>query len=396
MKKNKLIFTLVFATIFFQNLFAQNNYQNNITKFIKGDISEKTQAVREASGAEVIWISNQALDFVIEYKGILGSDRDLEGLAVAAILSIPTEYCKSASDKDKQVLLTKFINLFQTFDNNSTVQIAVLSKFLYLKDIFPTASFTELLNDYLKRTTISSADPSVIKAVINTLGTIGNNTSFVILYNFWNNNHYKEYYPEIENSIKSLAAVSMNEIIQIVKSQSLQKVEQLFTLIKENESISPNNLSEIAENVLNVAILQIGNTTESTRAAVSLQMESIRILDKNNWTRASKAAVTFLGLAAKEYKEETMSESEFIEVICSMKNVAPINSVGSLTTYLVDLNSVCEQKEAYAVNVVIAVIETLGAIGDKSAFDSLLAVTYLNYPESVLSAAREALAGLKW
>ena len=52
--------------------------------------------------------------------------------------------------------------------------------------------------------------------------------------------------------------------------------------------------------------------------------------------------------------------------------------------------------KSVSIHVVEAVIKTLGAIGNKSAFDSLLGVTYLNYPESVLSAAREALAGLKW
>lgn len=390
MKKTFLIF---FISLFGLGLWAA---ENSISKFIKGDITTKTTAVREASGDDVIWLSNEAIEYVLEYKNLLGQDRDLEGLAVAAILSIPTDYCSNASEKDKQALLTKFINLFQAFNGNSTVQIAVLAKFLYLKDIFPTESFTEILNDYLRRTSVSASDSSIIKAVINTLGTIGNNTSFIILYNYLNNSSYIQFKTEIEQSIQNLVPISMNEIIQIVNTQELENIEELFTLIQKNKNISKNNLSDIAENVLNVAILKLGNTTEQKELSVKLQMDSIRILNNNRWTRASNIALTFFEIAMHEFDDKTLSESEFVEIINALNNVAPINAITPLTSYLVEINKACDRKEYYSENVVIAVINTLGAIGDKTAFDSLLAVTYLSYPESVLSAAREALAGLKW
>ena len=67
-----------------------------------------------------------------------------------------------------------------------------------------------------------------------------------------------------------------------------------------------------------------------------------------------------------------------------------------MTNYLVELNSRVEQNQEYSEQIALAVVNTLGAIGDKAAFDSLLSVTYLTYPESVLAAARNALAKLKW
>lgn len=41
-------------------------------------------------------------------------------------------------------------------------------------------------------------------------------------------------------------------------------------------------------------------------------------------------------------------------------------------------------------------IDSLAKLGDKSAFDYLLYVGYLEYPESIKKAARDALSGLKW
>ena len=49
-----------------------------------------------------------------------------------------------------------------------------------------------------------------------------------------------------------------------------------------------------------------------------------------------------------------------------------------------------------AVNIVSALIQSLGALGDKSAFDCLLYTTYLNYPENIVAQARSALSSLKW
>ena len=46
--------------------------------------------------------------------------------------------------------------------------------------------------------------------------------------------------------------------------------------------------------------------------------------------------------------------------------------------------------------IILAVINALGAIGDKTAFDSLLAVSYLDYNDQILQAARKALSGLRF
>ena len=55
-----------------------------------------------------------------------------------------------------------------------------------------------------------------------------------------------------------------------------------------------------------------------------------------------------------------------------------------------------EQNRAPSQAVVLSVINALGGLGDKTAFDGLLYVTYLNYPEDIVKAAKTALTKLKW
>ncbi len=60
------------------------------------------------------------------------------------------------------------------------------------------------------------------------------------------------------------------------------------------------------------------------------------------------------------------------------------------------INSYTEKGKAYDEKVVTSILNALGALGDKVAFDDLMYTQYLNYPTGVKKAARAALDKLKW
>ena len=392
MNRKRLSFTILITITFTLCI----NAQSSKIKFIKGNLADKTAAVREAGDSEAGWISEQAVAFCLENKDILGNDRELDGLAVAAVLSYSPESVKKLSDTDKQNLTKNFISLFSKFNQSNTVQIAVISKIVALKEYIHTASFTELLNNYLKTTDVKSADSGVYKTSINALESIGNEDSFNILYSFLNNSNYSAYKNEIEKTTIALIPNAMNEVLVLIKGSDMKKISEIFALTQKNASISKKNLCEIAENVLNESILLIDNSSGISSEDIKVQMTALSILSENNWTRASASAISYFQLSKKLYEKKNMSEEQFKTVITSLRNIAPLDAVSLLISYLEELNSLVEKGSTIASEIVTAVINTLGAIGDKAAFDSLLAVTYLNYEESVLTAAREALSGLRW
>ena len=154
MKKIVLFLLCAFASL---SVYAQSAK----VKFIKGNITDKTAAVREADDSEADWVSGNAIAFCLENKELLGNDRELDGLAVAAILSYYPESIKKQSDEQKQKLTDDFIALFTRFNKSNTVQIALISKMVILKDSLSTDSFTALLNGYLKTTDIKAIDSEV-------------------------------------------------------------------------------------------------------------------------------------------------------------------------------------------------------------------------------------------
>ena len=370
--------------------------QKSKIKFIKGNIADKTAAVREADGEEADWVSNQAIDFCLENKESLGNDRELDGLAVAAILSYSPETVKKQNDIQKQKLSENFISLFTEFNKSSTVQIAVISRIVALKDSVPAVSFTALLNSYLKTTDVKTADSGVFKACVSALESIGNEESFKILYGFLYNNTYSAYKKEIEKTTIVLIPNAMDEVIRLIKGADFKKLVEIFDLVQKNSQISKKDLCEISENVLSESILLVDNSSGTSSDNIKVQLTALNILSDNNWTRASASALSYFELSKKLYEKRNMSEEQFKTVITSLRNIAPLDAVAPLISYLEELNGRTEKGSPVASEIALAVINTLGAIGDKAAFDSLLAVTYLNYEESVLTAARNALSGLRW
>ncbi len=394
--KRKFIFVILSTATLM--LFAQTNSNlgKSSSKFIKGNITDKTAAVREASESEAEWITNQAIRFCLENKILLGTDRDLDGLAVAAILSISPEKIQKNSEIKKTELSLNLIDLFSQFDKSSTVQIAVLNKIVALKDSVPVQPFTKTLNLYLQNNENGSIEQGVFKNILVTLAEIGDNESFTILYKFLSDRKYQAYYSEIETATIALIPSAMNEVISLIKGQDIQKISSTFALVQKNSKISQKNLCEISENVLNESILITENSSGISAGSIDMQLTALSILDANKWTRASTLALSYFNLSKKFYEKGNMNVNQFTTVISSLRNIAPLDAVTPLTSYLEELNGRVESEKQVSSEVALAVIKTLGAIGDKAAFDSLLAVTYLNYDESVLTAARDALSGLRW
>ncbi len=388
MKRVLCLSIMIFAAV---SVFAQNSR----VKFVKGNIAEKTATVREASEKDAAWVSENAIKFCLENKEILGNDRELDALAVAAILSYTPESVRKLSHEKQNWLTESFISLFTRFNKSSTVLIAVVSKTVALKDTVEPAPFTALLNSYLKTVEVKSADSGVFKACVNALETIGNNESFKILYSFLNDNSYSYYKNEIEKTAVALIPLAMDELLLVIKGSDMAKMASVFELVQKNSQISQKNVCEVSEKVLSESILIADNSSFSA-GDLKLQLEALSILAENKWTRASDTALSFFAFAKNAYEKHNINDEQFKTVINSLRYIAPIDAVNPLISYLEELNNKMERGENVSSEISLVVINTLGAIGDKSAFDSLLSVTYLNYEESVLTAARDALSGLRW
>ena len=391
--KKSILFCLIFV-LFFNLIFAEGS--ENKKEFVRGNLVEKTAVVKSVTSDEAIELAIDAIDFSINNKKILGDDRELAALAVAGVFALPQKYFDSIGEDEKSEITKKLLDLFKNFEDD-TVRITILNK-LSVINISNENLITEFLNEINLDDAFVSRNKDFVKTVINTLGVMGNNTSFEILYELLNNESWSIYHSDLEQSLGTLAQKSTQNIIDLIKNGDVQDCRRIFDLIQKNEKNSQFFKAEIAENVLAQTIYIVGTTSFDDKELVSLQLDSIRVLTKYKWTRAARTMVAFFDIAVSEYEAKQMSHTEFIEVIKGVSVIVPIEAVSICSNYLVCMNqkkangNISESDE----NVVLALISALGAIGDKTAFDSLLAVTYYNYSDKIITAARNALARLKW
>jgi hypothetical protein len=371
------------------------NGDSNKVKFIKGNIVDKIAAVRDASGIEARDLSLEAVSFVIENKNMLSDDRDLAALAVAGVFAFPDDYISSLTQEDKQKIVNDMTIIFNTFSDN-TVKIAVLKKMTLLNGILPEDTFVVELNNYIKNTVSESTDIAVIKTATIALGVLGNNQSFLLLYDCLQQNKFPSLTVDIQNSLAQLADRAIPDILGIIQKGDVRTIRPLFDTIEKSEKNTVSIKAEIAENVLSETIYIAGNSLAVNEEIISLQMDSLRVLAKSNWTRSSSVVISFFDQAVIEYKSSDLNEDDFMEVIIDISNLSPVDASQKLSAYLTELNKQMENNKDIPEKIVRTVITTLGMIGNKSAFDALLAVTYLNYPDDIITAARDSLAKLKW
>ena len=390
MKKNILF--LILSVFCAKIMFSEST--ENIKNFVKGNLSEKTSAVKAATKDEVEELSKRAIDFAIENKEILGEDRELAALAVSGILAVPQTFADELSDEEKTRLSDEFLSLYNLFEDE-TVKIAVLNKIAKL-DI-STEKFKESLNKYLSECNPETENRAILTASILTIGNIGDSNSFKILFDNAQKNEWRKYQEENEKALGLLCVKAEKEIIEIIGSGNTAECRKIFDFVMRNQKNNQIFCAKISESVLARAIYLYENSGSANDEIISLQVDSFCVLRDFKWTRASATTIRFFDVAVKEFENSQMNESFFCLVIEGIAETSPIESVSKLSSYLSKLNkSMEDEKSKVSEPVVLSLIKTLGAIGDKNAFDSLLAVTYYNYSDTVIAAARDALAKLKW
>lgn len=389
MKKSFFILTVLFFTSYSFSMGSKN--QRN---FVKGNIIDKTEAVKAASEVEIVDLAKAAIEFSLNYKEILGDDSELSALAISGITALPVEYIENSNMTEKNLISEKLIGLYSVFEDEN-VKIAVLNKISSFK--FSVENFIPLLNDFVKNSSVNEENLVLLKSVVNTLGSIGNNQSFIIMLGALSEKKWEPLFENLEKSLCMLAEPLEKEILDILRRGNIKDCRRLFDLIVKKSENSQIFKAEIAENVLLRTIYIYENSNSTGEDLISLQLECFDFLKKLKWTRASNTIVSYLKTARSEYDQKLLEEDKFCEIITGVSDVAPIGAIQPLATYLIFLNSKMEEKSSdVSENLVLAIIKSLGAIGDKNAFDALLGVTYFEYSDSVIAAARDALAKLKW
>lgn len=391
--------TIIFLTIFFESLLFAQELSPKV-KFLKGNFEDKQIAVKQAALIGDYKLAYDSLNFCLSSKQILENDSDLENLVLESLnaLSQTNVFNANFSEKDENLnFASVFSAVFNNFDSDE-----IRTKILILFKENPSVANIALVNNYVSENMQTAKEMnSVLLEAIKGLEFYGNSTSFRLLFIADILEVWQDYDEILEKSYGTLSIYSENEILHILSSVPVEKKISILQKLNKNPKISQKIRGEVAENALSQSINYIGENlnTESEFSQEDLQLQKLALdtISLTKWTRASELANKYFEIAKNQYELKNISAEVFAQIIKDISSVATSKTDKILSEYLDFLNKSTEQNQAVDMNVVLSVINALGDLGDKAAFDYLLYVTYLDYPEEeVTTAARNALSKLKW
>lgn len=381
---------LIFLSVNF-NLSAQNQVSVYQMLFTKGNIAQKIQAVDFAGKDNNYVFLSDCLDFCIQSNSLIGPDADIDNLTINVLKNF-NNTASLMELNDVKLVCKKIQSCFKNFSSDQ-VKIACLNRFA----VFNNPENVKFVNDYVSDKALNNQPmTSVILSAVNLMGKIGNNESFSILFAADIANVWPKYSSYIQSAYSTLAVNASADLINLFTKAPVEQKLMVLNLIKNSSEIPEFVKGQLAQKSLSMSIINIDEEQDISPAQNKLMSESVNLLAQTNWSMSSEVVADYFPLAQNLYQKEQISAEDFISIIQSCTQIASQNMVLPLIKYLNFLNRSTQENKPVNTQVVLSVINSLGGLGDKQAFDELLFVTYLDYTQEVLEAAKSALDNLKW
>ncbi|GMO40053.1 MAG: hypothetical protein Pg6C_00720 [Treponemataceae bacterium] len=392
-----VLFALAAVTVF-------SEAPDEVKQFITGSIADKTRVISmldmdENLPERVRRLPGDAIEFVLSCRGDMGDSPELENLFLAALGKmrgntaqdtelLTAALAQTASPKIAGAVISRFYDLAKA--DPSQMKQAVPGINAFLRDSFPSLG----------------ANADVIRSAVRTLELCGDSSSFDILLDYAAQMRDAQTAAAAQSALAGIGGAVEQNFLRAISERPAPEKLQIFRIIRNQQLFSEEFKAKCAETALSQAITIARDSGPLTRMnavsgdVIAMQTEALTDIVRYEWTQSSQLVLSLFPVAQKEYEAGILSEDRFIQAIQANAALGVSGAGRVLSNFLAVLNSITEKSSSdekpVSAGVLLALINTLGALGDKTAFDNLLYVTYLDYDAAVIKSAREALAKLKW
>jgi hypothetical protein len=368
-----------------------DSYQRN---FVRAGLSTKAGVLRDAAtderSAEFIGrLYEFALDFSLRNAEILRDDPDMIALTALA--------CRGAGASGHTASVDTLWQIFLAYRDSLTRPEALGALALLGRG---DVRVVENLNQYLANQNSlyrsgEVPDYPTLSACVSALAVLGDPSSFPVLFSTMIAGYPNSLSRETARALESIRGDYRQYLIGVIQGSPPAEKAAAFQAGIGNEGFNDADRGHLAEAALEVS-LSLAGGGEGDAVVSSLRHAAVAALTELRWTHASPLAVRHFYLVQTDYQNGQAPRERLLEAIDCLGALGSTDAAQALALQLGFLNSRTERSGEFDEALTLAVVKALGAIGDKSAFDYLLYVSYLSYPEPVQAAAREALTRLKW
>lgn len=365
------------------------SYQRN---FVRSSLSIKLDVLKEAAAIEKSDMSplyRMALDFCIDNAVILQNDVQLRDIA-----SYSTQRLHRLKNTESAEKLWALFLVFK----ESAVRVPIMNALAELAA--GNAQLILNLNSYLyNQNTIRQAgvepDYQTVDSCVAALGTLGSATSFPVLFATYSSGYPATIARRALDSLSNLQGDYKGYLTEVIrKNPPMDKAAALRAAI-DNQRFTEGDKAEVAEASLDTALSFQSPVAAETNQNRETRYRAVRELSQRSWSKASPLAVRNFSMALDEYGRKEGSKAALLEAISCLGAMKTSEAAQTLTLHLQLINAETDSGKVPDEQITLAVIDNLGTLGDKTAFDHLLFVSYLPYPDPIKAGARDALKKLK-
>jgi HEAT repeat protein len=367
-------------------------YERN---FIRAGLSAKTGILQDAATDDrspefIGQLYEFALNFALRNAEILRDDPDMTALVVFA--------SRGAGNAGYTQTADTLWKVFSAY-HDSLTRVEILGTLGILGK--GNVQVTENLNQFLTSQNIMyrsgmNPDYPTLTACISALGAVGNDSSFPVLFSAMMAGYPGNIVQETISAMNAIQGDYKQYLVNVIRGNPPAEKLAAFRAGMGAGRFGPAERGQLAETALEVSLDQLPENEESEAAVSSLRYLAVPVLTELQWTRASPLAIKHFYRVQTDFRNGAVPREQMLEAIQCLGGMGSSGAAQVLALQLGLLNSQTEQSGVFDDAVTMAVIQALGEIGDKAAFDYLLYVSYLSYPEHIQAAAREALTRLKW
>jgi HEAT repeat protein len=152
----------------------------------------------------------------------------------------------------------------------------------------------------------------------------------------------------------------------------------------------------VAETALEVGLDFFPGNGEGEKSLEEMRYAAVQLIRDLQWNRAAPLVIRHFHRVRQDYEAGTADKEQFLEAISCLGAMGTPEAARVLSLQLGYFNLQMEQQGEYDDAIILEAVNALGELGDRIAFEHLINIGYLSYPERIQNAAKEALVRLKW
>lgn len=396
MKKVRWIVVFLLFFLLLSSLWAQNS-QDLLRSFKRNfaiaSLDVKMQIIQDAGSSgspEMGPLYRQAVDYVLDNFTLIDTDQRFRQLAVLAM-----DQMEEVGYTDGRYSVQKLFGA----DEDTGIRVSCLNALGTLAQ--GDEETIEYLNVWLgnQNTIFQSGkvpDIYVISAGVRALSRLGDQSSFPNLFTTMTLGYTDDITRSAREGLFGLGGDLKDNMITVLRESDLEEKKLAVQMSLETDRLDDQQKGEIAQFAMDVGLHTAVVDNPSRQIARELRYTAAVVLTQRKWSAATDLVIEHFDTILLEYDRGLTDRRRVVEAVDCLGAMETHEAAVRLTQYLVLLNSYTERVQEFDNIIVLAVVENLGILGDKTAFDDLLYTQYLSYSSEVKKAAKDALDNLRW